>query len=52
MDADSEEPEVEVPSTLPRSRKLEVAVSWLRNLASDVSSGCSLINKKSSLLQE
>lgn len=37
-------------SALPRSRKLEVTVSWLRDLAPDVSPGSCLVNKESSVL--
>lgn len=39
-------------SALPRSRKLEVAGSRLRDLAPDVSPGSSLVNKESSMLQK
>ncbi|XP_012518675.1 PREDICTED: leucine-rich repeat-containing protein C10orf11 homolog [Propithecus coquereli] len=44
--------EVEVLSSLSRSRKLEVAVSLLRNVAPDVCLYSSFVNKESSRLQK
>lgn len=53
VDGDSDDQGAEVLSALPRARKVEVAVSRLRNLDSDVSPGSSLVNKSAcSLLKK
>lgn len=52
VDGVSEEQKGDGLSMLPRSRKLEVTVSWLRDLAPDVSPGTCLVNKESSELQK